>query len=66
MPNKKTDSLGFSTENPDVQRDLSSKGDPVQGLGNPTDRRGVSHPYDDDIQTQLAAKSKPPAKARKK
>ena len=56
MPNRKTDSQGFATENPDVERDLSSKGDPVTGLGNPTNKHGISSPYNEDLQTQITAK----------
>lgn len=56
MPNSKTDRQGFSTENADVNRDLSSKGDPVTGLGNATGKHGVSSPYNEDLQTQITAK----------
>ncbi len=58
MPGKKTDTKGFSTENPDVQEDVAAKGGPATGLGNPDAAHGVSHPYDEDLQTQIAAKSK--------
>lgn len=57
MPNTKTDSKGFTTENPDVERDLASKGDPVTGLGKPTNKYGISSPYSDDLQTQITAKA---------
>lgn len=57
MPNTKTDSKGFTTENPDIERDLASKGDPVTGLGNPSNKHGISSPYNEDLQTQIAAKA---------
>jgi len=57
MPNNKTDSRGFNTESPDVERDNSAKGGPSAGVGIPDDAHGVSHPYNADLQTQIAAKS---------
>ena len=58
MPNKKTDSKGFSTNNQDVERDIAGKGGPTLGTGNPDDAHGISHPYDEDLQTQIAAKAR--------
>lgn len=58
MPNPKTDSKGFSTENADEERDLASKGGPAAGLGIPDDKHAIVHPYDEDLQTQIAAKGK--------
>ncbi len=57
MPNTKTDTKGFSTVNPDVERDESAKGGPGVGLGIPDGKHGISHPYNEDLQTQIAAKS---------
>ena len=57
MPDKKTDSQGYGPQSADEERDLASKGGPTSGLGIPDDKHDVSHPYDEDIQTQLAAKS---------
>lgn len=57
MPDKKTDAQGFSTVNADEERDMGAKGGPTTSLGNPDNAHGISHPYSDDIQTQLAAKS---------
>ena len=57
MPNQRTDKQGFSTVNPDEERDMASKGGPTTSLGNADDAHDVPHPYDEDIQTQLAAKS---------
>jgi hypothetical protein len=65
MPNTKTDRQGFATENADVARDLSSKGDPVTGLGNPSGKHGISSPYNEDLQTQITAKGSK-KKAQKK
>lgn len=58
MPNSKTDKQGLSTENADRQRDLGAKGGPATGVGNGRNTHGVSAPYNEDIQTQIAAKSK--------
>jgi hypothetical protein len=57
MPDKRTDSKGFSTVNADEERDMGAKGGPSTSLGNPDSAHGIAHPYDEDIQTQLAAKS---------
>jgi hypothetical protein len=57
MPNEKTDKRGYSTMNSDQERDLAAKGGPTAGLGIADDGHDVSHPYDDDTLTQLAAKS---------
>ena len=57
MPNKKTDSKGFSAENPDMQEDVGAKGGPAIGLGKADAAHSISHPYDSDLQTQIAAKS---------
>lgn len=56
MPNPKTDSGGFSTDNEDRNRDMGSKGGPSTTLGSPDDHHGVSAPYDSDLQAQIAAK----------
>lgn len=57
MPNTKTDNRGFATQNEDVLRDEGAKGGPAVGVGNPTDKHGISSPYNADIQTQIAAKA---------
>ncbi len=64
MPNKKTDSRGFSTKQADKERDLAAKGGPAEGLGNPDVKNSVSAPYDEDLQTQMAAKSQKKESAR--
>ncbi len=56
MPNDKTDSTGYAAENQDRERDHAAKGGPATGLGNPDDHHGVSSPYNEDLQTQIAAK----------
>jgi hypothetical protein len=58
MPNRKTDSQGLSTENGDKQRDLGAKGGPATGIGNAKDSHRVAAPYNEDLQTQIAAKGK--------
>ncbi len=58
MPNTKTDSKGFSTENADNERDNGAKGGPAIGAGIADGRHRVSSPYNEDLQTQIAAKSR--------
>jgi hypothetical protein len=58
MPNNETDSSGFNTKNADQERDLAAKGGPTTGTGIPDDKHGIAAPYDSDLQTQIAAKSK--------
>ncbi len=65
MPSKKTDAKGFSTENSDMQEDIGAKGGPAVGIGNPDAKHGISHPYDSDLQTQIAAKSRKKSPASK-
>ncbi|HEX5150168.1 MAG TPA: hypothetical protein VFW07_01900 [Parafilimonas sp.] len=57
MTDKKTDQRGYSTVNADEERDMGAKGGPTTSLGIADDAHDVPHPYDDDMQTQLAAKS---------
>jgi hypothetical protein len=57
MADKKTGQRDYSTVNADEERDLGAKGGPTTSLGIADDAHDVPHPYDDDIQTQLAAKS---------
>jgi len=58
MPNEKTDSKGAATQNADQERDIAGKGGPAIGAGIPDDKHAIPHPYDEDLQTQIAAKSK--------
>jgi hypothetical protein len=58
MSNPKTDNNNYGQQSDDQERDLGAKGGPTSGLGSPDDKHGISHPYNEDIQTQLAAKSK--------
>ena len=57
MPDKKTDQQGYSSLNADQERDMAAKDGPTTSLGIADNAHDVPHPYDDDIQTQLAAKS---------
>jgi hypothetical protein len=57
MPDNKIDQQGYAAVNADEERDLAAKGGPTSGLGIPDDKHGIEHPYDEDIQTQLAAAS---------
>ena len=57
MEDTKKDQQAYSTVNPDEERDMAAKGGPTTTLGIPDDAHGIAHPYDEDTQTQLAAKS---------
>ena len=57
MPDNRKDQNAYSTVNADEERDMAAKGGPTTTLGIADDKHGISHPYDEDIQTQLAAKS---------
>jgi hypothetical protein len=57
MANTRKDQNAYSTVNGDEERDMAAKGGPTTTLGIADDKHGISHPYDEDIQTQLAAKS---------
>ena len=65
MPNPKTDANGYSTQNADEERDMGAKGGPTTSLGNPDDKHGISAPYDQDLTTQMAVKSKKNKKDKK-
>jgi hypothetical protein len=58
MPNRKTDKLGFATQDADVERDLGGRGGPALGAGIADNHHEISRPYDEDLQTQIAAKGK--------
>lgn len=58
MPNSQTDKSGFSTSNNDEERDMAAKGGPTTSLGQPDGKHGISHPYDEDLATQMAVKGK--------
>ena len=58
MPNRKTDSRGFATENADSERDNAAKGGPAIGTGIADGHHAVSSPYNEDLQTQIAAKGR--------
>ncbi len=57
MPNEKTDSKGFAYQ-ADQERDMAAKGGPSTSLGKADSKHRVSSPYNEDLQTQIAAKSK--------
>lgn len=57
MANDRKDSNEYSTLNDDVQNDNAAKEGPSTPLGRADDDHPITHPYDEDIQTQLAAKS---------
>ena len=57
MTSDRKDTNEYSGINADEERDMGAKGGPTTSLGIADDAHDVSHPYDEDIQTQLAAKS---------
>ena len=57
MAYDRKDSNEYSTLSEDIQRDQAAKEGPSTPLGSADDKHEISHPYDEDIQTQLAAKS---------
>ena len=56
MATSKTDN-GLFKYSADKERDMAAKGGPTTDLGIPDHKHGISHPYNEDTQTQLAAKS---------
>lgn len=56
MPNEKTDSKGFASHEADKERDMAAKGGPTTSLGKADDKHRIVAPYDEDLQTQIAAK----------
>jgi hypothetical protein len=66
MPNPKSDSNNYGIRSEDQERDLGAKGGASSGLGSPDAKHSISRPYDEDLQTQLAAKSKNRKKKEKK
>lgn len=57
MPESEVNTNGYTGKNQDEERDMAAKGGPTTTLGNPSDKHGISAPYDADLQTQIAAKS---------
>ena len=57
MANDRKDSNEYSTLSDDIQNDMAAKEGPSTPLGRADDNHDIPHPYSDDIQTQLAAKS---------
>jgi len=52
------DSNEYGSQSGDMERDMSAKSGPTTSTGIPNDKHGVSKPYGEDMQTQIAAKSK--------
>lgn len=57
MPNEKTDSLGFSTENSDMQRDMAAKGGPTTTLGKADSKHVAPTSASSDTQTEITSES---------
>jgi hypothetical protein len=62
MERRATDNNGNGSISNDQQGDLSSKGGPATGLGKADNDHRIAKPYSEDLQTQIAAKSKKPKK----
>jgi hypothetical protein len=58
MPNEKTDRKGFASSQADQERDMAAKGGPSTSLGKADSKHRVVSPYNEDLQTQIAAKNK--------
>ena len=65
MPDRKSDANDYGARSEDTERDLGAKGGPSTGLGSADDKHRISHPYNEDLQTQLAAKNKSKKKNKK-
>jgi hypothetical protein len=57
MAYDRKDSNEYSTLSNDIQNDMAAKEGPSAPLGRADDNHQIPHPYNDDIQTKLAAKS---------
>lgn len=57
MPENENNTNGYAARNDDEQEDMAAKGGPTTTLGQADAKHSIPHPYDDDTQTQLAAKS---------
>lgn len=65
MEYREGDNNDYYESTDDQKRDIAAKGVPTGGMGIPDDKHGIPHPYDADIQTQLAAKSTEKKKKKK-
>ena len=57
MSTSRNNQQAYSTVNADEERDMAAKGGPTTSLGIADNAQDVPHPYNDDLQTQIAAKS---------
>jgi hypothetical protein len=57
MTDNKTDNQDYLSTSDDKERDMAAKGGPMTAPGIPDSKHGISQPYNEDTQTQLAAKS---------
>jgi hypothetical protein len=63
MKRRITENEGNGSVSRERDGDLAAKGGPTTGLGRADDDHPISKPYKEDLQTQIAAKSK---KAKKR
>lgn len=66
MKRNVTDNNGYGRTSNERAGDMASKGGPAAGLGKADNDHKISTPYSDDLQTQIAAKSKKSKKTGRK
>jgi hypothetical protein len=65
MARRVSENEGYGSVSREREGDLAAKGGPASGLGKADNDHRISKPYKEDIQTQIAAKSKKNKKIRK-
>jgi len=64
MERRGKDNNGIGSSSNAQKGDLASKGGPTAGLGNADNDHRISKPYNSDLQTKSAAKSRKPKKKK--
>jgi hypothetical protein len=62
MKRRITENEGIGFQSREREGDLAAKAGPTTGLGRADNDHPISKPYSEDLQTQIAAKSKKPKK----
>lgn len=62
MKRRIVENEGNGFQSREREGDLAAKGGPVTGMGRADNDHPISKPYSEDLQTQIAAKSKKPKK----
>ena len=65
MARRVSENEGYGSVSREREGDLAAKGGPASGLGKADNDHRISKPYKEDIQTQIAAKSKKNKKNKK-